>query len=320
MESMPGAGKALLQIENLSVDLLSASPLPVISGASFEIHEGEIAGLFGESGCGKTTLAMALLGLLPAERYRVTGSARWEGRELTALAERDWERLRGARIAMVFQDPLLSLNPVMRVREQIAEAIRAHEAVENARVEALFGLVGLADAARIGKAYPHELSGGERQRVAIALALACRPALIIADEPFTALDAPRVVELSALLGRLRAETGASFLLIDHSPAVLARVAGRLLVMYAGRVVESGPRERIMEAPLHPYTAGLLRCVPRLGRALELAPVPGNPPGLSRAPGCAFEPRCGDRMPRCAAEAPDEYSVEGRRVRCFKYAG
>jgi peptide/nickel transport system ATP-binding protein len=320
MESMPGAGKALLEVANLSVELTGAPLLPVVSGASFEIHAGEIVGLFGESGCGKTTLALALLGLLPPRRCRVSGSAQFEGSELTALSERDWERVRGARIAMIFQDPLLSLNPVMRVREQIAEAVRAHEAVAKARIESLFRLVGLADSARIGHAYPHELSGGERQRVAIALALACRPALVIADEPFTALDAPRIVELSALFGRLREESGASFLLIDHSPAVLARVARRLLVMYAGRIVESGPRERVMAEPLHPYTAGLLRCVPRLGRAPELAPIPGNPPGLVRALGCAFEPRCAERMARCAAEAPGEYSVEERRVRCFKYAG
>jgi len=181
-------------------------------------------------------------------------------------------------------------------------------------------LVGLPAIERIAKAYPHQLSGGERQRVSIALALACRPALVIADEPFTALDAPRVVELSALFARLREESGASFLLIDHSPAVLARVADRLLVMYAGQVVESGARERVMAEPLHPYTAALLRCLPRIGRACDLAPIPGNPPGMTPAPGCAFEPRCVERMARCAAETPGEYGVEERRVRCFKYAG
>ncbi len=326
---MPGAGKSLLEVTNLSVDLISKSPLPVIAEASFEIRTGEIVGLFGESGCGKTTLAFALLGLLCAARYRVSGSAQLEGRELTALSEREWERIRGARIAMIFQDPLLSLNPVLRVRDQLAEAIRAHggagekltpRSVRNGRIESLFRLVRLPDPERIGKAYPHELSGGERQRVCIALALARRPALVIADEPFTALDAPRTVELSGLFSRLREESGASFLLIDHSPAVLNRIADRTLTMYAGRIVESGSRGQVMTHPLHPYTAGLLRSMPRVGRALEPAPIPGNPPGLIQRPGCAFEPRCGERMPRCATEPPGEYSVEERRVRCFKYAG
>ena len=163
-----------------------------------------------------------------------------------------------------FPGPLLSLNPVMRVRDQISEAIRAHGSVENGRIETLLGRVGLPATDRIAKAYPHELSGGERQRISIALALACSPALVIADEPFTALDAPRVVELSALFARLREESGASFLLIDHSPAVLAQMADRILVMYAGQVVETGPREQVMAEPLHPYTTGLLRCLPRIG--------------------------------------------------------
>jgi len=205
------------------------------------VDAGSIVGLFGESGCGKTTLALALLNLLPAPRYRVRGSVKLRDFEVLSASERQLERIRGAEISLVFQDPLLALNPVLRVRDQVAEVMRAHGRQDS--LESLFGLVGLAATPRMYDAYPHQLSGGERQRVVIAQALACRPALVVADEPFTALDATRVVELSSLFRELREKLATSFLLISHSPGVLARTADQVLVMEAGRIVERGtPRQ------------------------------------------------------------------------------
>jgi ABC-type glutathione transport system ATPase component len=213
----------------------------VVSDVSFQVDPGSIVGLFGESGCGKTTLALALLNLLPARRYRVRGSVRLRDFEVLSATERQLERIRGAEISLIFQDPLLALNPVLRVRDQVAEVMRAHGRQDS--LEALFGLVGLAATRRMFDAYPHQLSGGERQRVVIAQALACRPALVVADEPFTALDAIRVVELSSLFRELREKLQISFLLISHSPGVLARTADQVLVMEAGRIVERGtPRQ------------------------------------------------------------------------------
>jgi len=337
--ALPGAPppEPLLQVRGLTIDLepvrgAAGTAGRVVAGASFEVRSGSITGLLGESGCGKTTLALALLGLLPADRYRLEGSVRLDGCELLAMTGREWERVRGARAAMVFQDPLLALNPVLRVREQAYEAIRAHSPLRRGetagRIEPLLQLVGLPASRRLYDAYPHQLSGGERQRVAIALALACRPALVVADEPFTALDLPRVLELSALFRGLTEKLGVSFLLIDHSPGVASRIADQALVMYAGQIVERGTPREVIGSPKHPYTAALLKSMPapaalrggpRLAAGRRFS-IPGNPPGLAaRPPGCPFEPRCGDRMPRCAAEAPGERRVEGRRfARCFKY--
>jgi oligopeptide/dipeptide ABC transporter ATP-binding protein len=315
----------LLQVRDLAVDLIRSknASLPVVAEISFDVPRGAVVGLFGESGCGKTTLALALPGLLAPARYRVRGSVTLRGRELLTLPERKLQRVRGAEIAFIFQDPLLALNPVLRVRTQFSEAMRAHG--EGRRdIDALLSLAGLPASARIRDAYPHQLSGGERQRVLIALALALEPALVIADEPFTALDATRVVELSALFAELKQKLGISFLLIDHSPAVLSRIADRALAMYAGRIVERGTPRQLTGNPLHPYTAGLMGSLPRVaaGGEKRLASIPGNPPGLdARPPGCPFEPRCGERMARCATLAPADYVAEdGRAVRCFKYGG
>lgn len=314
----------LLEVRELAINLARPGnpTLPVVAEASFEVPRGAILGLFGESGCGKTTLALALPGLLARERYRVRGSVKLRGRELLGLPESRLQRVRGAQIAFVFQDPLLALNPVLRVRTQFSESLRAHTAGAP-DIDSLLKLAGLPATPRIRDAYPHQLSGGERQRVLIALALSCRPALVIADEPFTALDAARVVELSALFVDLKQKLGVSFLLIDHSPAVLARIADYALVMYAGRIVERGTPRQLTANPLHPYTAGLLRSIPRpVAGGKRLPCIPGNPPGLDARPsGCPFEPRCGVRMERCASLAPPEYIVaDGRGVRCFKYAG
>jgi ABC-type glutathione transport system ATPase component len=245
----------LLEVRDLAVEL----DRPIVAGVSFDIAPGTITGLFGESGCGKTTLALALLRLLGA-RYRVGGSVRLKGRELLALSERELQRIRGAEISMVFQDPALALNPVMRAGRHVGEVLRAHGVAGD--VPGLFELAGLAPVPRLLGAYPHQLSGGERQRVAIAQALACRPALAIADEPFTALDVLRVLELATLFRSLCNTTGISFLVISHSPGVLARIADTVMVMSEGRIVEQGPPARVFHSPAHPYTASLMAALPR----------------------------------------------------------
>jgi ABC-type glutathione transport system ATPase component len=245
----------LLEVRDLSVDTRVGRP--IVSNVSFTIPAGAIVGLFGESGCGKTTLSLAVLRLLDARNFTIRGSIRLRGRELSGLPERRMEAVRGAQIAMVFQDPLLSLNPVLRAGRQVSEAIRAHRRPASGEVESLLELAGLRDVPRIRDAWPHELSGGERQRVALALALAGRPGLIIADEPFSALDATLVVQLTALFRDLQRQTGASFLLISHDPGVLAHTADSVLVMHAGEIVERGTPGRVFGHPSHPYTAGLL---------------------------------------------------------------
>jgi ABC-type glutathione transport system ATPase component len=241
---------SVLQVRDLSVGLRSNGReyAPIVSDVSFDLPPASTTGLFGPSGCGKTTLALALLNLLPRPQYCVEGSVLLKDSDLLSLRERKLERQRGAGISFVFQDPLLALNPVMRAGDQIAEVIRAHRpmrpAALRAEVQTLLKLVGLADP-RISTAYPHELSGGERQRVTLAQALACRPPVVVADEPFTALDAPRVVELSNLFLDLRDRMGVSFLIISHSPGVLARTTGETLVMDAGRIVDRGASRQVL---------------------------------------------------------------------------
>ena len=252
----------LLDVRNLEIDLIDRGGIrPILSGISFQIARASITGLFGESGCGKTTLVLALLRLLPA-RYRVRGSIRLDGRELLALAEGPLEALRGSAVSFIFQDPLLALNPVLRAGAQIGEVLRAHGRSHTVSdVAALLELAGLPPRVRL--AYPHQLSGGERQRVAIAQALACRPPLIVADEPFSALDTTLVAGLTALFRRLRDELGTSFLIVSHSPGVLAHTASHLLVMQRGRIVECGDPRQVFQHPSHPYTAALMRDLPRL---------------------------------------------------------
>ena len=235
---------AALRVCDLQVDLDGRPVLPEIS---FELAPGSILGLFGESGCGKTTLALALLKLLPEPRYRVRGQVYVDGREIFSLAARELQQVRGAGISLVFQDPALALNPVMRVRDQVGEVLRAHRAAGD--VAELLRLAGLEAPARMLAAYPHQLSGGERQRVAIAQALACRPAVVIADEPFTALDATRALELTRLFRDLTDRTGTAFLLISHSPGVLARIADAVLVMHGGRIVKRGAPRQVLPALL-----------------------------------------------------------------------
>ena len=289
----------------------------------------EAVGILGESGCGKTTLGLSLLGLLPAAGRIAGGTVVFQGKNLLALGDRQLQRIRGAELAMVYQEPGIALNPVIRVGDQIAEVLRAHRklGLSRAREEArsLLALVGFAVDSCIDEAYPHQLSGGQKQRVVIAQAVACRPALIIADEPTTALDAVTQSEILALLKALQTKLQLALLLISHDPDALEQFVDRIVVMYAGRLVEEGPVNQVMDNPCHPYTRALLQA--RLARALSknhkrpLASIPGEPPDLtSLPPGCAFADRCPDARSICRDRKPDAFRVEpSRRIECFNYA-
>ena len=282
-----------------------------VDGIGFDVGRGESVALVGESGCGKTATALALLGLLPGPAGRIVGGgARFDGRELVGMDDAELRALRGRRVAMIFQDPMTSLNPYLRVEEQLVEGPQRHLGLSRTRARAraveLLERVGIPDAPHRIHAYPHELSGGMRQRVMIAMALACEPDLLVADEPTTALDVTVQAQILALLAELRAERGLALLLITHDLAVVAETCQRVLVMYAGRIVEQGPIGPIFEDPRHPYTLGLLRSMPRLDerQSTELAAIPGQPPNLQALPaGCAFRERCAFAFARCL-QRPD----------------
>jgi oligopeptide/dipeptide ABC transporter ATP-binding protein len=321
----------LLQVQNLEVrySLDGERQSVAVDDLSFSISAGEAVGVLGESGCGKTTLGLSLLRLLPKAARVLRGAVLFRGRDLVTLAERDLRKVRGAGISMVHQEPGMALNPVIRVGDQIAEVLRSHDSLSwtRAREEAraLLAQVGLAGEKRIDLAYPHQLSGGQKQRVVIAQAIACHPALVIADEPTTALDAATQMEILTLLKSLQNKLQLAFLLISHNPDELEHFVDRILVMYAGRVVEEGPARNVIQAPLHPYTQGLLRArptaVPGAKRKLPLAVIPGEPPDLTDLPaGCAFEARCSDGRSLCRTRKPEEVWPEAaRRVCCINYA-
>jgi len=303
---------ALLEVQNLRISFprRDTTPLVPVDDVSFEIHRGEVVALVGESGCGKTLTGLAIPRLLPAnavlgDRSRIL----LNGADLCSLNERALRDVRGRRIAMVFQDPMSSLNPVMRVGAQIAEAITAHARVSSAaactRAVALLTEVGIADPGARVDAYPHQLSGGMRQRVMLAMALASEPDLLIADEPTTALDVTVQAQMLELLDTLRQARGMAVLLITHDLGIVAGRANRLMVMYAGRVVESGATAALFAAPAHPYTRGLFASIPRLEASTErLTPIPGSVPPPDQWPsGCRFHPRCQAAIARCTVERP-----------------
>ena len=303
----------LLETHNLTVELATAAGwVRPVNGVSLRIGAGESLGLVGESGSGKTMLALALMGLLP-EGARVSGEA-WlgglsSGKNLAALGERDWRAVRGREIAMVFQEPMTSLNPVMRIGAQIAEAIHAHEpeldrAELKRRVLTALERAAVPEPAARAAQFPHQLSGGLRQRAMIAMALASGPRLLIADEPTTALDVTVQKQILELLDTLRRDLRLGLLFITHDLGVVAQVAERVAVMYAGRIVEEGPARDVLARPRHPYTEGLLAASPRLRRS-KLVPIPGTVPQLTALPpGCAFEPRCGVKRAECSAAVPE----------------
>ncbi len=280
-----------------------------VDGVSFTLERGKTLALVGESGCGKSLTSLALLRLVPEPGRIAGGSIRLDGEELTSLTERDMRAIRGGRIGMVFQDPMTSLNPVLRAGDQIAEAVRAHKAVSRSaardRALALLTEVGIPDPARRLDEYPHQLSGGMRQRVMIAIALAAEPAILIADEPTTALDVTVQAQILELLERLQAERQMAILLISHDLGVVAGRADHVSVMYAGQVIESEPTEQLFAAPAHPYTQGLFASVPSMtGPRGRLTPIRGNVPSPGAWPtGCRFAPRCPERFERCDAMPP-----------------
>jgi peptide/nickel transport system ATP-binding protein len=294
-----------------------------LRGIDLDVAAGEAVGLVGESGCGKSVTWLAALGLLPS-RAAIGGSARLGGQELLGAPPAVMERVRGGRVAMIFQDPASSLNPVHRIGPQIAEALALHRGMrgKEARAEAkrLLDQVGMPDASRRLDAYPHELSGGQNQRVMIAIALAGRPELLVADEPTTALDVTIQAQILELLQALRRETGMALVLISHDLGVVAESCERVAVMYAGRIVEEAPTARLFAAPTHPYTRGLLGALPPLdGPRAPLAAIPGGvPEPWAMPPGCAFAPRCAHRCATCDEAVPVATTLApGHRAACLR---
>ena len=295
-----------------------------VDGVCLDLERGESLCLVGESGCGKSVTALSLLRLLPSPPSRlVSGSICFDGQELTTLPEQALRRLRGNRAAMIFQDPMTSLNPVMRVAAQMGEALRLHQGASRAKARAaavaMLERVGIADAAKRADDYPHQMSGGMRQRVMIGMALMCSPDLLIADEPTTALDVTVQRQILHLMRELMQEAGSALLLITHDFDVVARIADNVAVMYAGQIVEQGPAARLLELPAHPYTEGLLLSRPgRAERKERLFAIPGTVPDIWSKPcGCAFHPRCAKALARCRQEAPPFFAQSG--CRCWLYA-
>jgi oligopeptide/dipeptide ABC transporter ATP-binding protein len=322
---MTGPGQVpLLEIEGLTVEFVTDDGVVrAVDGVGYTVRAGETVGVVGESGSGKTVSAMSVLGLI-SPPGRITGGAiRFQGEDLRKADAKRLRQLRGGRITMIFQDPMTALNPVMTVGAQISEAIRIHDrsasrSAAASRAVALLESVGVPGAAERARQYPHEFSGGMRQRAMIAIAIANHPDLLIADEPTTALDVTVQAQVLDLLRAAQRESGAAAILITHDLGVVAELADRVVVMYAGRVVEEAPVRPLFAAPRHPYTLGLLACVPGSG---ELTPIPGSPPDLrALPPGCPFRPRCPLARDRCATERPQLREVApGHRSACHFHA-
>lgn len=319
----------LLSVHDLTVGLfLEGAWRSAVAGVSFDLEAGESLAIVGESGCGKTMLARALVNLAP-DQARVSGAVVCEGSDLLRLPEAAWQGVRGRRIALVFQEPSAALDPVRTIGDQIAEAVRAHRSVsrEAARQIArqLLMEVSFPDPDLSLAQYPHRLSGGQKQRACLAIALAADPAVLIADEPTTALDATVSAQVLELLDRLRMKRGLALLWITHELGSVARHSDRVLVLYAGRVVEQAPTPVLFREPCHPYTRGLLDCAPRLGATgprgeKRLRAISGTIPDLAFRPEgvCAFAPRCPERFEPCEERAPALYETGAARTRCFLY--
>lgn len=303
----------LLQVRNLQTHFYSeAGIIKAVDGVSYDLLQGETLGLVGESGCGKSVSALSILRLIPNPPGKIiAGKVLFEGRDLLKMTEDEIRDIRGNRIAMIFQEPMTSLNPVLTIGLQIGEALELHRNLDKkeAREETikLLKMVGIPDAESRIDDYPHQFSGGMRQRVMIAMALSCNPKLLIADEPTTAVDVTIQAQLLETIQELTSRLGTSVILITHNLGVVARHVNRMAVMYAGRIVESGPAIEVYHRPQHPYTIGLLASVPRLDqpRKARLIPIEGQPPDLSRLPlGCSFFPRCSYRSEKCSHERPE----------------
>jgi oligopeptide transport system ATP-binding protein len=325
---------SLLGVKNLHVSYSARTgeTCPALSGVDFDLGYGEILGVLGESGSGKSTLASALLRLLPSNGKIQQGSVLFEGKNLLQASPHDLRRIRGGRIGLISQEPSSSLHPTLQIGQQVSDVLAAHEDLDRRnlreKTNRLLASVFPEDAERISRSYPHELSGGQRQRVLIAQAIACGPSLVVADEPTASLDPTTQQEILELFRTLRQKLGLAMILITHNPALLAGLADRVFVLYAGRIVEIGPAAQVLYSPQHPYTAALLRCLPshfsetQRARKARLQVIQGEPPDLSlHENGCQFEPRCAERMEVCKHDEPAAAEVsELHEVSCFKFAG
>ena len=316
----------LLSVKNLSTEFpVKKGIVRAVEDVSFDVDQGEILAIVGESGSGKSVTSLSIMGLLAEPGHVAGGSLEFEGKDLATLSEKQYRELRGNDMAMIFQEPMTSLNPVYRVGNQIVEAIRTHEKVSKAeakdRAVDLLRKVGIpSPEARIND-YPHQMSGGMRQRVMIAMALACNPKLLIADEPTTALDVTIQAQILDLLRRLRDDTGMAVLLITHDLGVVSETADRVVVMYCGQGVEEAEVRTLFDHPMHPYTLGLLKSIPRLedDDSKRLYMIKGMVPNpLEMPPGCHFSDRCDSCMDICRTKVPELVDVDGHKVRCFLY--
>lgn len=324
---MASTSSPLLSVDGLTVRFRTRDGLVhAVSDVGFDLAEGQVLGILGESGSGKSVTLRALLGLLPAGRTEIGGTVGFEGRNLVALSREEMQSVRGARVAMIFQEPMIALDPVFTIGDQIAETVMRHEGTSKSegmkRAKEFLELVQIPSAQRRLAAYPHEMSGGMRQRAMIALALCCRPKLLLADEPTTALDVTVQIQIVLLLRELQRELGMAVIFVTHDVGVAAEISDRIAVMYGGRFIETGPVVDVIERPRHPYTEGLLSStVHGSMRGRRLDAIPGMPPDLRALPdACAFAPRCRYAEPRCSAGVPSLVDVEPQHsTRCVRVA-
>ncbi|GGB45465.1 dipeptide/oligopeptide/nickel ABC transporter ATP-binding protein [Flexivirga endophytica] len=324
----PATTDTLLSVRDLTVEFgtKGQTPFRAVDGVSFDVRPGQTVGLVGESGCGKSVTSLAIMGLLPKRGNKVAGSATFDGTDLLTLDDREMRDRRGRDVAMIFQDPLSSLNPVVSIGVQVAEVLQRHRGMKKSAAMAesrdLLDKVGIPDPSRRLKEYPHQLSGGMRQRALIAMALACKPRLLIADEPTTALDVTIQAQILNLLKELVVDSGTALIMITHDLGVVAGLCDEVNVLYGGRIVETAPRHELFASPRHPYTNGLLGSIPRLdgARNEQLAAIPGSvADNIPWTSGCAFAPRCSRAIDVCRAETPsleqDSVAIEDHLLRC-----
>src|SRR5438477_10322639 len=318
----------LLEVTNLETHYVSfggARVIKAVDHVSFTLNEGETLGIVGESGCGKTTTCLSIVGLLPPAARIVGGRIEFAGKDLAQLSQSEMRRVRGAQIAMILQDPMASLNPLFSIYTQVAEPAYYHRSIRGRslrqRVRQLLDAVRIPSPAQRMREYPHQMSGGMRQRIVGAIALAGGPRMIVADEPTTNLDVTIQAQYLDLLKELQQETGVAVIFVTHNLGIVARMCDKLAVMYAGKIVEAGAVRDLFNSPQHPYTKALIGSMPKLGNKEKLFAIPGQPPDLATLPpGCAFHPRCPEALPRCATEEPGETQIAGTwTARCWRAA-